>query len=317
MAVDFSELCGWGPKNTTKKEHELFVCGERDKTAAAFATPFFIAGQQTTGAGKSVRLWKIYEKVTGKKYNTGTPQLLGDCVAAASEAAVRLLSCAEIADGQTEKYRSIFRMYHYAVGRVIIGKNRLKGGDGSIGSWQAEAHAQYGVISPEEIANLPAYSKENGKAWGDDRKIDGVSFRDFLERGDDRPVRSWSPVTAWEQLRDGLWTRKAATIAGTRGYTMKPNRSGFHMPSGSWPHQMHLLGYSETARVPWVAIGNQWGDVHGEVIDTEIGEPFPRGVLVVPIEEFVRSHLRMAATEAIVMSNFEGFPGTVDWSEFA
>lgn len=317
MAFDFSELCGWGPKTATKKEHELFVCGERDKTAAAFATPFFIAGQNSSGAGKSVRLWKIYEKITGKPYDTGVAQALGDCVAAGSEAAIRLLQCSEISEGQPERYRTLHRMYHYAVGRVIIGGNRLRGGDGSIGSWQAQAHAGYGVISPEEIHGLPAYSKANGKAWGDDRKIDGKSFRDYMSIGDDRPIKSWSPVTAWEQLRDAMWTKKVATIAGNRGYTMRPGRNGFHTPSGTWNHQMHLIGYSEEGRVPWVGIGNQWGDVHGAVKDPDTGEPWPKGTLCVTLDDFIKYHLRSAATECIVYSNFEGFPGSVDWSEFA
>ena len=189
---NLKDLCGWGPQGLTKKEHELFVCGERDKVAASFAKPFFLAGQTRSGAGKSVRLWKIHKKVTGREFSTSPPQPTGCCVARGLRAAMIFLQCAEIADGQPERFRDIYAPYVYATSRVLIGKNRLKGGAGSVGGWAMQAAATYGFISPEEH-QVPAYTKANVDAWGDDRKAEGKSFRDFIEAGDDRLIKTWAP----------------------------------------------------------------------------------------------------------------------------
>ena len=313
---NIDDLCGWGPRNATRKEHELFVCGNRDRMAAAFAKPFFLAGQQTSGAGKSVRLWKIYEKITGRKFSTKPPQPDGDCTARGLRAAMMFLMCAEIADGQPERYRDIYSTFNYATSRILIGKNQLGSGAGSLGSWVMESAARYGFISPDEIPNLPAYTKQLTRAWGNDRKIEGQSFRDYLDHGDDRLIKSWSPVTAWEQVRDALFHRFGITIASDCGYTMNPGRDGFHKPSGIWQHQMSIAGYSEEGRTPWVAIPNQWGDVHGKVLDPDTGEPWPEGFLCVTLDDFIKRHLKRPATECLVASNFDGFPGTIDWGKF-
>jgi len=284
-----------------------------DETAAAFAKPFFVAGQVESGAGKCARLHKVVEKVTGKSLYIG-PQLTGDCVSTSSFMTAQIRSCIEIAKGDFANYKKLFTPFHYATGRVLVGKNRLRGGAGSIGGWQAEANATYGWLAEEDNGGL-VYSKAIADAWGDDKKSQGKSFRDFMVVAKDSNLEQWSRVQSWNEARDGMWHGYPLTIGSNRGYTMKPDKDGFHRPSGTWSHQLTLFAFWENVKVPAVAIGNTWGGVHGEVKDPETGEPLPKGVLLVRLEDFVKYHLTSSA-ECIAYSDVNGFGATFDWSAF-
>jgi hypothetical protein len=258
-------------------------------------------------AGKTVRGWKIYQQVTGQDPDT-TPQCTGDCVAESADDITRLMQTVQIAAGGSERFQPTYGPYHYATGRVLIGGNRLRGGAGSLGSWQADALRKYGRL--RITAALPDYIQSNVDAWGDDRAAaGGVKFRDFIEAADDFPVKDTALLAEWDALRDALYSHHYATIASTCGYTMKPNKDGFHLPSGTWAHQLGIWGYSENPKHPkWVAIKNQWGSVHGEITDYETGEKWPPGFLRVPLSDFIRYHLQRQGTECIAYSGVEGFP---------
>ena len=85
---------------------------------------------------------------------------------------------------------------------------------------------------------------------------------------------------------------------------MQPDREGFHKPSGTWFHQMSIVGYSKSRG--WIAIKNQWGDLHGDLIDFETGEEWPPGMLRVRIEDFEKYHFK--GSETISYSRFVGYP---------
>jgi len=314
MALNLQELCGWGRVDSkTPRERNLEAQRLADVVASACAKPFFVAGQTTSGAGKCARLHKVVEKVTGKSLDIG-PQLTGDCVANSSRMTAQIRSCFEIAKGDFEQYKRLFCPFHYATGRVLIGKNQLRGGGGSIGGWQAEANAKYGWLAEEQNGGL-VYSKEIAEAWGDDRKYQGKSFRDFMDLADDSTLETWARIQSWNEGRDGLYHGYPLTIGSNRGYTMKPDQDGFHRPSGNWSHQLTIYGFWENVKVPAVGIGNTWGDVHGEVHDPETGELLPKGTLLVRLEDFVKYHLT-AAAECIAYSSIKGFDAEIDWSAF-
>ena len=293
-ASERSLLCG-----VALKEIEPYW----DSSAAADAhATFFIAGQ-TIAREDTVRLWDIFRTVTGKDPDT-TPQPTGNCVAAASDDVMELLQATQIFQGERQEFRDIHSSYHYATGRVIIGKNRLRGGAGSIGGWQAAAHKQFGVTEMG-LPGLPAYTKRNVDAWGDDREAEGKSFRDFMKPAKERLVKSTARVQSMDQIFDALSNGHPLTIASNRGYSMKPRRDGYHRPSGRWSHQMSLWGYSVSK--DWIAIKNQWGRAaHGTLKDFETGEPWPPGFLRVRLSDFETKHLR--GSETIAYSRFEGFP---------
>jgi hypothetical protein len=313
-ATNALDFCGWGRVDAkTPRERVLEAARMADDVAALYAKPFFIAGQAESGAGKCARLHKAVEKVTGKPIRID-PQGTGDCVAASSRVTLILRTCVEILGGELEKYRWLFSPFHYATGRVLIGKNRLRGGAGSIGGWQAEANAKYGFLAADDTGGL-TYSKGIADAWGDDRKFQNKSFRDFMEIAKPTTLQTWARMQAWNEVRDGLFHGYPQTIGSNRGYTMKPDASGFHRPSGTWPHQLTIYAYWENVKTPCVAIVNTWDDVHGITHDPETGEELPRGTILVRLEDFTKHHLTSSA-ECIAYSSVDGFDAKIDWSEF-
>jgi len=263
---------------------------------------FFIAGQ-TEAPQDSVRLWKTYaDNHPDGSAPDLTPQPTGNCVAAAVEEVIELLQLCEIAAGDAESYRPLFNPYHYATGRVLVGKNKLRGGAGSIGGWQAKALETHGVLYLQDI--LPQYNKKNVDAWGDDRKAAGQSFRDYMEVASKNLVRSTSRIDSMGHIFEALSSKYPLTIASNTGYNMLPGRDGLHRVNGNWSHQLQVWGYGRAKN--WIAIKNQWGDVHGQVFDPETGEPWPRGFICAYLDEFERRHFR--GSETISYSRFDGYP---------
>ena len=310
------ELCGWGRVDSrTLRERVIEASRFADEAAATYAKPFFIKGQAESGAGKCARIHKFVKQVTGKNPRVD-PQLTGDCVSMGSRQCNIMRSCVEIAGGDLEKYKYLFSAYSYAAGRVIIGKNRLRGGAGSMGGWQAEADTSQGFLAADDAGGLK-YSKGLADAWGDDKKYEGKSFRDFSDVAKVTNLQQWARVQSWNETRDAMYHGYPLSICGSRGYTMKPGIDGYHKPSGTWPHCMTVYAYWENVNVPAVAILNSWGDVHGVVHDPETGEELPPGTLLVRLEEFEKYHLVTSNTECIAYSSIDGFDAKIDWTEFA
>lgn len=235
-----------------------------------------------------------------------------NCVAAATDDVLELTQSVQICHGDSAEFQPIYNPYHYATGRVLVGGNRLRGGAGSLGSWQAKACELYGSIPVQP--GLPEYSTKNVDAWGDDKAAEGKTFRDYMDEGKKHIIRTTADVSkAWEKLRDGLAAGHFATIASNRGYKMKPDADGFHVPSGNWGHQLSIWGYCDSGSNPWVAIKNQWGDVHTGLKDFETGEPWPKGFLRVRLADFIKYHLTMSGAETFLYSGYDGFP-VLTWS---
>lgn len=307
------DFCGWG-RLDAKTMRERVVEAQRlaDETASKFAKPFFVAGQNESGAGKSARLDLAVKQVTGKVIQN-IPQLTGDCVALAMLRTLMFRAAQQILKDSFEDCKWLFSPYHYATGRVLIGQNRLKGGAGSVGGWQAEAVTKHGFIDYETPSI--EYSKGVADAWGDDKKFQGKSFRDFMESAEGQKVLQWARMQSWNEARDAIFHGYPLHICANTGYTMKPNRDGFHTVSGTWPHAMTVFAYWESCKVPCVGISNSWGDVHGTVKDPVTGEPLPPGSLLVPLDMFVSRHLK--GSECIAISSADGFDAKIDWSRLA
>lgn len=292
------------PKNESQR---FALCGYDQRRSEEYwakrggeHSTFFLA-QQTTAPKDTVRIWDTFRKVTGEDPDT-TPQPTGDCVAAAVADVVEGTQANEILAGDAEEFREIYKPFHYATGRVLVMKNSLKGEAGASGGAVAEAVKRYGVI---QIAkDLPDYTKGNVDAWGDDRKAGGKSFRDYLEDGAKTVIQSTARITSIGHVLEALDSNYLLTIASNRGYTMKPDRDGYHRASGSWSHQMSIWGYSISKN--WIAIKNQWGDLFGDLFDFETEEEWPIGFLRVRLDEFEAKHF--AGSETIVYSRFQGFP---------
>lgn len=295
---DFLGLCGWAGEREADKAWKAI--GDK------FPTFEIMGATAPIGDDVTIRGWEIFRKIAGKDPNT-IPQPTGDCVSVGARDVIELTQCVEILAGDAEEFHPVYSPYLYVTGRELIGRGRLRGGAGSMGSWQALAAEQHGVLRADYEHNgrpLPAYNKRNVDAWGDGRPAEGVSYKDFLEVGKAHPIKSAARINGLDQVRQALGNYHFCTIAASYGYNMKPTggEKGFHRRGRPVNHQMSIWGIGRD----WVAIKNQWGDVHGRLVDLETGEPWPPGFLRVPLEDF-EGHLR-AGAEVFAFSRFNGFP---------
>lgn len=295
--MDTNRLCGWaGPRESARAWQQ---------TKGLFR-PANDLPSYSSVRGVTTRLWELVRKVLGED-TRNYPQETGDCVSFGAKNAIEYLACTEITSGDAEQFRSIFPPYLYATGRVLIGDNRLRGSAGSLGSWMAAAVMEYGTIA-SGAEGVPDYSGRLADQWGD-----GADFRDFLDMGDDHPVKSAARLSTWEELCAAIGNGYPCTIASNVGYTMKAGRDGFNRRSGSWPHQMCVVGVSDDSRRPWAGILNSWGDVHGRLEDFDTGEPWPIGMLRVSRGD-MEYMMRSRGGECFAYSRFDGFPAQdLDW----
>ncbi len=197
--TDFSQLGGWAGPDEAERAWE---------TIGGQFEPFFIATQQVSTTGTTVRLWDFTRKVLGQD-TPNYAQKTGDCVSFGMKNAIEYLSCMEIArKGQREKFKPIFPPYLYATSRVKVGKNGLKGRAGSLGSWMAKAVEIYGTV-PTDLEGLPNYSGQLADQWGNGRG----SWDEWIEQGDDHLIQSTAKINNWTQLVDALANGYPVTIA--------------------------------------------------------------------------------------------------------
>lgn len=258
-------------------------------------------------ANDGVRLWDLVRKVRGED-TPNVPQQTGDCVSFGAKNAVEYLQCAEIAAGESEGFQRVFPPFLYATGRVLAGGGRLRGQAGSLGSWQAAALKEYGVLRTDG-PGVPPYSRSVADAWGDGRTVrgdDGPSgFRDFLGLAADHPVGAAARVRSWDEVAAAVANGSPVTVASNAGFTMSAGREGYHERRGRWPHQMCVVGVCDDPAKPWAALLNSWGDAHGRLHDWSTGEPWPAGTLRIRREALEGM---LAGGEAYALAAFAGFP---------
>ena len=284
--------------------HKLFGLADdflagHDELAGA---EFFVAGQQVGTKGGTFRAWDIHRKLIGEDLFTEA-QETGDCVAVASGDLIEALQLIEIASGEAEEFHPVFAPYLYAAGRVAIGENRLRGGAGSIGTWQAKAVAKYGALRAD-MEGVPKYSGGLADSWGDDRSAGGSKWQDWIDYADDHTIRKWAYIKNWDELVAAITNGHLCTMASNLGFDMTAGRDGFHRQRGSWAHQMGIWAICDDPKNRWVGIHNNWGDVHGRLKDFETGEDWPVG-MIRSKPEGISSAFRNG--EIIAWSGFNGF----------
>jgi len=298
-AYERRELVGWEEfiqPGIAKEQFDLL-------NARGVFTPFAIRGQTEATAGKKVFLhWLLY-KVFGGKIPNYYPQEIGDCVSFGAKHATEHVSAVEIFQkGDREKWRPVHPSYYYGSGRVYVGGGRLSG-DGSLGSWMAEAVMKYGTLFQDE-SGVPAYSGRLARSWGSSKS----ELDKWKPTAVKYPVKSAALIRTWEDLVAALANGYPCTVASDVGYSMEPSSDGFHRQTTNWAHQMEFFGIDDSYKngeEPYVLILNNWGDCHGHLKDFETGDELPPGVLRVRRKD-AEKHLR--AGETFAFSAFEGFP---------
>jgi hypothetical protein len=226
---------------------------------AASKTPCFAASGrplQDSGVGKTALLYTALEKVCGKfpVHN----QTIGDCVSHGWMTPVDTIMAIDVLKGISEWRGESATESAYALSRVEIGGGRLGSGDGSVGSWMAEAVQQYGTLRRMKYltVDLSVYSGQRAKAWGMPR----AGLPDELEPlAREHPVKTTSLVTSYEQVRDALANGYPIAVCSSQGFTETRDAEGFARPSGRWEHCMALLAIDDNPKRPGALCMNSWG----------------------------------------------------------
>lgn len=227
-----------------------------------------------TGKGAIVKLWDFSKAINGGKHFPIFRQLIGDCVANGAANAINYRQAVQIARENPDlEFRPANRPWIYGVSRCDpeIGKGRLGRSDGSVGDWARRAVEMRGVLA-DDHPDVPPYSAAVAKEWG----FKGAPQK-FYAIAKDFPVHGTAKVTTYEEVRDALANGYPVTIASNVGFDMQPVvRDGKHWGkrSGSWNHQMCLIGIDDTAVSPFdrktgaAYCQNSWGEsAHGQPAD--------------------------------------------------
>jgi hypothetical protein len=190
----------------------------------------------------------------------------------------------------------------YALSRVEVGKGRLGGGDGSIGSWAAEAVQKWGTLRRMKYltVDLSTYSGSRAKAWGMPR----AGLPDELEPlAREHPVQAASLVTSYEQARDAIANGYPVAVCSNQGFTESRDAEGFARASGSWAHCMAFLAVDDNAKRPGLLCQNSWGPdwIRGPVRHNQ-----PPGSFWV--DAATANRMLSRDPDSFAVSGFVGFP---------
>lgn len=249
----------------------------------------------------------IWQAILAKNNHRHLPtveQQTGDCVAAGLVHAGQYLSAHQILSRYEEE---IYAPWHisfiYGISRVQVGGGHLIG-PGSTGTWGALAVKQYGILFVND-QGAPPYSGALSTKWG---RRPGPPA-DMQKLAYDNPVIETHRLHTIEEIRYELCSNRPITIASSRGFRMKPYEDrGYHcwLPSGSWSHQMSLIGWMDE---PFKAAYrlNSWGpDAHGTPLHAE-----PPGGAWNHAED-LEAELRGRGIEVYSFGTFAGSPGPPD-----
>lgn len=215
---------------------------------------FAITGAAVDDPSQPALLWELAKLANGGEHLPTVQQWIGDCVGASGAQCVQYLMALN-GDGTT--WKPLFIPYHYAVGRNApsMGAGRIRGPDGSVGSWQALAIRDYGVI-PLDAPGLPKYSVQSAREWA--TRMPAVEWQ---ELGRLHVVRTVARANAAADVRRGLQNGYPCTIASSFGTNTIRTYQGMRLArwDTSWPHQMCVIGYQQVEGQGYYYVLNSWG----------------------------------------------------------
>ncbi len=270
------------------------------KPLVAGMPEFEISGVKRDNTTANVRLWDSVKMVTGGEHLPNIPQQIGDCVSWGARNAVDYLQCVQIARGPpTHELHRAFAPYIYGISRVEIGKGRIHG-DGSVGAWAAEGVRVYGVLR-KDFDGVPQYSGSVAREWGRSGPP-----QQFVDEAKQYPVKTVAPVRSAAEVRDAICNGYPCTIASNWGgrqdaaLSRALSRVVFKR-SGSWNHQMCIVGYDGSAGEPLYYVLNSWGpNAHPDPMQDE--PPGGFWIREKDVEYIVDQG------DSFAFSGFQGFP---------
>lgn len=233
--------------------------------AIATTLPFKVfsdtpAGQAQDELPDRAFLWEYATKVLGKPIPTRNQGGVGSCVAFGAAGAVEYLMVLQIAFGAKEEWKEVSQEVIYGGSRVQIGGGQIRG-DGSVGAWAAKWLKDYGVV-PRGVypggIDLTKYSESTCRDYGErgcPKSLEPIAKL--------RPVREITRVPTTKDALKALASRYPLTIASNVGFGQRGpyvrDRDGVLRASGTWAHQMFVIGYVKHPARGWLfCIMNSW-----------------------------------------------------------
>lgn len=265
---------------------------------------FEIRNPRDDNRHKRVVHWDATRAVHSGDHNPTVRQLIGDCVGAGHKHVVEYLLAIQLARDGIGEWKSVYLPYHYAMGRnhPECGNGRIRGPDGSVGSWQAQAILLGGFI-PEDTPGLEPYSRSVVRRWAV-----RMPAPEYQEIGRQHLVRTVARVTTAAEVRDAICNGYPVVICSDWGGLMRPPTVDGRLvnrKADKWMHCMCIIGYDGSVGEPLWYILNSWGsDAHGRPPD----DSPPGGFWV--HEKDVNYIVRQG--DSFAFSDAEGFPSQ-DW----
>ena len=220
------------------------------------------------GAKSDVFFFETEQQVLGRELLAMDQDGVGSCVGNGFARNVQHLMLIEIAwEGDEEFPSDLPQDDHfvavpaiYGASRVEIGGGQLRGGDGSNGSWAAEAIKKFGVLFCKKYGshNLERshFNYRLVREWGD------RGIPDELEpTAREHPVTQITQMRSWENWRDAVCNGHPAPLCSDQGFTTVRDSSGFCRPQGSWAHCMASGGAGiAKGNRPFGLIHQSWGE---------------------------------------------------------
>jgi hypothetical protein len=232
-------------------------------------------------------------------------QIIGSCVGHGHSQAMQYLQAVDIVlRGENDEYKALYTPYHYATGRNApeAGTGRIRGPDGSLGSWQVKALTLYGVIE-EGQPGLEPDGASVIRRWAV-----RMPERKWLELGKQHLLSTAAPVTTANEVRDAICNGYPVSICSDWGGQMRPAVKDGKLVNRrvtTWQHCMTVIGYDGSGREPYFYILNSWGpDAHGTPPDD--APPGGFWISKADMEYIVRQK------DSYALSDFAGFPAN-DW----
>ena len=179
----------------------------------------------------------------------------GSCVAFGAALAVDILTAIQVVDNGAERPpgRTDPTTIYWG-SRVEIGGGRIMG-QGSVGAWAAKWLKDYGVIPQGSYPGIDLTTYDAAVCCGRQSRQGVPDSLEPIAR--QHPVKSYAQVRSFEEMARAIENGYPVTVASNQGFTKHRDEQGFASPSGSWAHQMCIVGVRHDR--PGALLANSWG----------------------------------------------------------
>lgn len=202
-----------------------------------------------------VDLTAYLRKVWGEDYQISQMEC-GSCVAfGLAICADTLTAIATVESGNAGPLKRSDPMTLYWGSRVEIGGGKIRG-EGSVGVWAARYAKEYGILPQQKYDAIDLSVYDPSVCCG---PLSRRGVPDALEPvARQYPIRNFAQIRSFDEMVVALDLERPVTVASNQGFTQRLDAEGFARPSGSWSHQMAVLGYRLGQR-PGGLVVNSWG----------------------------------------------------------